>query len=110
LTASNGGVYYINGQTISVVAGGTSSLVALNGGILDVSGGTVAVSGTQTFTQFANADALANIIAVSATFTGTVTGVKYSSAANAIIQTNGAGANYFPGSSAGTTSNGGLYI
>jgi hypothetical protein len=44
------------------------------------------------------------------TFSGASTGPRYQSNGNATIFVNGAGATYLPGSTAGTTSNGGLYI
>lgn len=44
-----------------------------------------------------------------ATFTGSATGVRYNGSYNSIIYTNGGGASYFPGNSAGSVSNGTLY-
>jgi hypothetical protein len=38
-----------------------------------------------------------------------VTGKRYLSQDGGIISTNGGGANYFPGTAAGTTANGGVY-
>lgn len=48
--------------------------------------------------------------APSATFSGAaVTGVRYTAGLNGVISTNGGGANFFPGSVAGSTSTGGQY-
>ncbi len=45
------------------------------------------------------------------TYTGAgITGKRYSVSSNAVVQTFGAGANHFPGSIAGTTATGGVYL
>ncbi len=43
------------------------------------------------------------------TFTGTTSGRRYQVVDNGVLYTGGGGANYFPGSTAGTVSNGGVY-
>lgn len=82
---------------------------ALNGGINGGSNLTVTMSGTLAFTTFAQA--LYGLITTgSNTYTGgTVTGKRYDSSSNAMLSVGGGGASYFPGSTAGTTSTGGLY-
>jgi hypothetical protein len=45
-----------------------------------------------------------------ATFTGTAIGSRYDIQANGVIDTNGGGANFLPGNSAGSSSSGGEYI
>ena len=40
---------------------------------------------------------------------GNVTGPKYFATLNGVINTQGAGVNYFPGTAAGTTAQGGQY-
>jgi hypothetical protein len=55
------------------------------------------------------ADRAGIIIASGMTFSGSATGKRYESDMNSILYTNGSGANYFPGSVAGTTSTGGQY-
>ena len=44
------------------------------------------------------------------TFIGTATGMRYSAGYSGIINTAGGGANYFPGTVAGTTAAGGQYV
>lgn len=44
------------------------------------------------------------------TFSGAATGTRYSATLNGLIYTNGGGANYFPGNSAGSTASGGQYV
>lgn len=71
---------------------------------------TVTISGSPTFTTFANATSNAGVIASSVTYSGAVTaGARYSAVLNAIINTFGGGASYFPGSTAGSTATGGQY-
>jgi hypothetical protein len=41
---------------------------------------------------------------------GTISGARYISQRNSVIDTNGGGANFFPGSTAGSTALGGVYI
>jgi hypothetical protein len=41
---------------------------------------------------------------------GTATGTRYLSGSNSVINTNGGGANFFPGSGAGSTATGGQYL
>ncbi|AYO83568.1 hypothetical protein EBB05_15695 [Methylobacterium brachiatum] len=76
-----------------------------------VIGGVVTMNSAPNFTQtFANA--LSGVIqaASGAGFIGSATGTRYYSAANGIINTNGGGANFFPGSVAGSTALGGQYL
>lgn len=74
---------------------------------------TVTVSANITFaTAFAVAQTLAYLQNQGNTFSlgvHTVTGSRYLSQLNGVINTNGGGASYFPGSSVGTTATGGLY-
>lgn len=43
-------------------------------------------------------------------FVGAATGPRYAVSTNSVINTNGAGASYFPGDAAGTTATGGQYV
>lgn len=56
------------------------------------------------------ASACGTITALGALFAGSVTGKRYSADLNGTIATNGGGAGFFPGSVAGTTTNGGQYV
>lgn len=73
---------------------------------------TVTLSGTPDFTSaFAEAVTLAHIFSDSAvTWSGGATGVRYLASGNAVINTGGGGANYFPGDSAGSTATGAQYL
>lgn len=90
---------------------GTSPLAASLGGVVALNGIGITITGTVTSSSgFAAVSQLGAIYALGDTFTGgTVTGPRYSADTNAVINTGGGGASYFPGSAVGTTSTGGQY-
>lgn len=95
----------------SIVANATVHMQAVTSGIVLVQVKTVTVSASLTFTTFALGGSTGLVIANGNTYsTTTATGQRYSSDSNAVISTGGGGANYFPGSTAGATSNGGVYV
>lgn len=67
--------------------------------------------GTPSFSFFANAQDLStmNIPSNRVSFVGAGTGARYAVGNNSIINTSGGGANFFPGSSPGSASGGGIY-
>ncbi|MER9170905.1 hypothetical protein NKI12_26840 [Mesorhizobium australicum] len=72
--------------------------------------GTVTLTGTLSITTFAYAEQSGIIRINGNVYSGSVpTGSKYNANSNANIFTNGAGATYLPGSTAGATSTGGNY-
>lgn len=94
--------------TISGSAG--SHYFATTAGSINLVDAVVTLTGTPAFpSAFAYATQAGTISVYGNTYSGSATGQRYSAANNAIIVTNGAGASYLPGSSAGVTSNGGLY-
>lgn len=68
-----------------------------------------ATLGTRTIARFVHAQSGGLLVSQGMTWTGTVTGTRYGSETNAVIQTYGAGASYFPGSVAGYTDGFGVY-
>lgn len=80
------------------------------GGMLDISYCGVTFNSTPTYTQVVSLSGPAYHTMNGITFTGSTIGQRYNVTNNAVCYTNNAGANYFPGNSAGATSNGGLYI
>lgn len=97
--------YTIAGAAIYHHQADTSGIITSGGGI------TVTNSGTNAFTVFARASATATIVTASNTYTGgTITGTRYIASSNAVINTFGGGASYFPGDAAGSTSTGGQYL
>lgn len=79
-------------------------------GVIDLRGRTVTITGTPAFTIFAHALDVATLYCGGMTFSGSATGTRYSATTNALINTNGGGANYLPGNAAGSTATGGLYV
>ncbi len=109
LYAELGGVIYSR-TSYTISGGGTSHIATANGGEVDVSANTVTLSGTPAFSvAYAVADRLSGIQSQLNTFSGSATGPRYSVNLNSVIFTNGGGANYFPGNSAGAATNGGQY-
>jgi len=103
---TNGVIIAISGLTVSSNA--VNIFGVQFGGYVELTG-TFAL-GTRTVTATAAAETTGVIFANAATFTGTVTGSRYSAIGGGVIQTNGGGASYFPGSSAGSTATGGQYL
>lgn len=79
------------------------------GGSINCQSATWTASGTATQTAFANANATGLIYAFSNSSSGTFVGSRYDAGYNGVIRTNGGGASYFPGDSAGSTATGGQY-
>ena len=111
IIAQYGGVVNINvGYLISGAASYHMRSEIAGSMIQSIAVATVTISGSPAFgTAFAYADTNATIYAILMTYSGTVTGKRYSSTLNSVINTAGSGANYFPGNSAGTTATGGQY-
>lgn len=70
---------------------------------------TCTIVGSIALTYFVYAETASDILIQSVTFSGTLTGKRYEVTLNAVVQTYGGGASYFPGNSAGTVSTGGQY-
>jgi hypothetical protein len=80
------------------------------GGQLELFNGAFTFTGSRTVTgSFVLATGLGIVEASGSTFTGTLTGVRYYSVLNGVINTFGSGVNYFPGNAAGSTATGGQY-
>lgn len=81
-----------------------------NGALAFMDGRTITVTGTPAFSSaFVMAQQFSMIQAISVTFSGSATGTRYIVGLNAVINTGGGGASYFPGNSAGSTATGGQY-
>jgi hypothetical protein len=114
---ASGHVYAENGARASAVGNysitgsATIHIGAGRGGLVGVYGRTLTLTGTPAFAGgFANVASLGNILIGSCTFTGSATGPRYYLASNAVIDTQGAGASYLPGNSAGSAATGGQYV
>jgi Protein of unknown function (DUF2793) len=72
---------------------------------------TITLTGTPAFSgAFAQADFNGSVAGNASTFSGSATGPRYSALKNGVVDTNGGGAAYFPGDTAGTTATGGQYV
>lgn len=109
IVASNGGQIAI-GSNYTIAGNAISHYQCLGAGSNMFGGSvTVTLSATPAFTQFALASGLGEIGITGVTYSGSATGARYSALLNAVIATNGGGANYFPGNSVGSTGSGGQY-
>jgi len=80
------------------------------GEIVNTSAYTVTLTGTPSFNSFVCANRASNVAVSGYSFSGSAIGARYTAAWGGVIFTNGAGANYFPGNSAGSLGSGGYYI
>lgn len=95
------------------ISGAATYHAYANGGTIAYGGGgfTFTMSGSQTYSIFAIATNIGFIDAGFTTFSGgTIGGIRYLSQRNSMIDTNGGGSNFFPGSAAGSIGLGGVYI
>lgn len=84
-------------------------ITVYDGGNVRVVGSSVTITGTPNFNgAFCVAGRLGNALIVSAVFSGSATGARYSSGQNSVIYT-GAGELYLPGDAAGVKATGGHY-
>jgi hypothetical protein len=110
MQSSHGFIFVNSSYTISGGAPSGGHLFSAYGGQIEYGGGvTATVTGTPGFFNFARASSLGTIAVTGATFTGAATGARYVSVFNAMIETAGGGANFFPGNASGLASNGGIY-
>ncbi|MFI7957435.1 hypothetical protein, partial [Acinetobacter baumannii] len=78
--------------------------------LIATQGITVSLIGTPSFIQQFVQVVAANALLAGINFSGAANGIRYSANTNGTITTAGAGANYFPGSAAGSTALGGQYV
>jgi len=103
--AISGSTYTINGNVARHIFSYDS------GNVIAMNSMTVTLTGTPAFSvAFIDAGALSYTEAVGITYSGAATGTRFSVTQNAVVNTNGGGANYFPGNAAGATGTGGQYL
>jgi hypothetical protein len=112
LVDANGAYCDASGTGLTFSGGATLGLVVNVGGVLSIQGTTVTMSGTPAYVaEFVLATRSGVIQADSGcTFSGSATGTRYAADGNGVIYTGGAGATFFPGNAAGSTSAGGQYL
>lgn len=110
LVQTGGLVDNVAGTTFTISGNATRHWSVLTGGKLQITSVTITTSGTPAFSSaFVYVDS-GDVTANGITFSGTgATGQRYNVNMNGTIQTNGGGANYFPGNAAGATATGGQY-
>lgn len=96
----------------TISGGALDHFNAVTCGILRAFSKTITLSGTPAYTgYFSNCGYSGVQIVNGNTFSGSgATGARYIVQLNGVTSTNGGGANYFPGNSAGSTATGGQYI
>lgn len=105
------GSYSIIGGAVWHFATDNAGAIVDNASDLPSAIGTITLTGTPAFSSaFASAFGMGRIITPGITFSGSATGTRYSATQNALINTNGGGANYFPGNAVGSTASGGQYL
>jgi len=98
-----GGVAYtINGGAAAHLAVGTS-------GFVDIDQASLTLTGTPAYSNAFASVSAGNLNIGGASFAGGATGQRYNLASNGSILTNGGGATYLPGNSAGAAASGGQY-
>ena len=114
LGSCRGGVLVADGGKIDAIgtlelAGGSAALKALNCGTVGVTSSTVQLADGTTWTDaFASAERLGQVVVNRMSANGTATGKRYRASSNAIVEVvDGA---TLPGSSAGVTATGGLFL
>jgi hypothetical protein len=94
--------YTISGAAVDHIAASQLGLVLTNGS-------TVTLTGTPAFSLYCVIDSCSVYYATGMTFVGGATGYRYGVSNNSVILTGGGGANYFPGTLAGSATTGGQY-
>lgn len=110
IEAIDNGVINLNAN-YTVSAGGGSHMDASRCGVINSATITATFSGTPAFsneTVQCDSCGVANLGNI--TFSGAATGTRYNVKSNGVIDTNGGGANFIPGSVAGASASGGQYI
>jgi len=105
---NNGAINFNNNYTIS----GASPIhwYCEANGIIRAQAITITISGTPAFSAaFAYVTGTGVVLCAANTFSGSATGTRYSADTNGVISTQGGGATYLPGNSAGATASGGQY-
>lgn len=108
---SDGFSYLQIAANYTISGGASAHVLASSGGTILFTGLTVTLTGTPAFSSWFAAASYGGVITTAGmTYSGSATGSRYTAIGNGIINTNGGGATYFPGNSAGSTATGGQYV
>lgn len=96
----------------SISGGGAGFIQCQNGANVSIVGRAITLSAAVSITTFVTANQCGVVLANTATFpgAGSVTGKRYSCDTSGVIYTNGGGANFLPGTTAGTTTAADQYV
>ena len=99
----------------SISASQSIHLRCTNGGNLFAANRTISISGNPAFgdaavNAFISVSRNSSAVALNCTFVGSATGRKYYADSNGVVDSGGAGINYFPGNIAGVIYTGGQYL
>lgn len=110
--AIHGGVYFSTGAGTEYISGNAhSSYYSISGGKLIFSGTNWAnTGGTANSSHFVFSTVGSTVFADTNNYTGAFQGERYHVTLGSVISTNGGGPNTFPGSVAGSSSSGGIYV
>lgn len=111
--ALTGGIIRAGYGTVNyTISGNATQHIQMDAGSkISLRAGTITLTGTPAWGfAFVVMTSLSALYMDAITFTGGATGSRYYVTDNSVCITGGAGASYFPGSSGGSTPNGGLYI
>jgi hypothetical protein len=114
LTFSGNSTFTISGSSTGNPSWTGGFLYAFMGGNIQTpttNPPTVQITAAISLTQFilASINAMAQMFVTSFPGAGNVTGSKYGASLNGVVNSSGSGANYYPGSTAGTLTSGGQY-
>lgn len=93
----------------SISSGSNQHYGVAQGGIIRAQSISVSISGNPTISAFCAATQCGVAVVSGTTFIGTTVGLKFNAVLNGVINTNGSGVDYLPGTSAGTLGTGGQY-
>ncbi len=111
ILANYGAVVYANGISITITGAAGRHAYASNNAVINIVGNSYTITGTPAFSlSFVSADTMGNILGNGSTFSGSATGQRYAQNGLSLIWTSSGGASYFPGNSAGASSNGAVYV
>lgn len=106
----SGGSLTVNGNYSITGASANHWMVIGSGSSITCQTRTITITGTPAFSgYFCQVRLCASTSVDGNTFSGSATGVRYYADLNAVINTAGGGATYFPGNAAGSTATGGQY-
>jgi len=102
LSAGGGGAIFTNGAN-TIFGGAPNAWFAAVSGNINVANSSWTLTGTPAFSgSFVAAQTSSTVLAASVSFSGSATGQRYNAIQSSTINSFGSGANYFPGSIAGS--------